>query len=390
MTFGPQRFPACMAKLNRHSIDKEPPMEPLQMISLCRTYHLSQRTIAQRLGVAESKVSSWKHGRQPMPMKHQTALQTLVDELQASPLPSPLTPALTPQVVTQFMQYLADECQLSPATRSCYKAVVSAFLQALADWGEDASILNLTPNNVRRFLSDRMSAGNIPRTCARLLSALKTFARFLTCEDSLPFNPIREMQSPRVRRRLPTVSSVQEVECLLEQPSRSTPTGLRDIAMLELAYGSGLRAAEIVSLPMIALHLDDGWLKVCGKGDKERLVPMGEPCIAALQAYLNNARERLLRGHPSNDAVFVTSQGDAMTRQGFWKLLGKYAKQAGITKPMSPHLLRHAFATHLLEGGADILSISALLGHSDISTTEIYTHVSLTHLRKEYQRFHPR
>jgi integrase/recombinase XerD len=160
--------------------------------------------------------------------------------------------------------------------------------------------------------------------------------------------------------------------------------------MLELIYGSGLRISELVALPRSALHLAEGWVKVRGKGSKERLVPMGESCIAAVQLYLNNSREKLLKGHPPSDYVFITNRGDSMTRQGFWKLLKAYAKQAGITKPLSPHMLRHAFATRLLEGGADILSISLMLGHSDISTTEIYTRVSTTHLRKEYQRFHPR
>jgi integrase/recombinase XerD len=201
---------------------------------------------------------------------------------------------------------------------------------------------------------------------------------------------LADMQSPRLPLSLPRALSQLDIRRLLQQPSRTSPIGLRDVAMLEVAYGSGLRVSELVTLPMSALHLAEGWIKVRGKGGRERVVPMGDPEMAALHAYLGEPRVALLGRHQRSPYVFFSNRGAPMTRQAFWPRLHGYARQAGFTTPVSPHAVRHSFATHLLEGGADILSISRLLGHQDLGTTEICAHVAPRHLREAYQRYHPR
>jgi integrase/recombinase XerD len=196
-----------------------------------------------------------------------------------------------------------------------------------------------------------------------MLTTLRTFDRWLNVERLRSAPMLADMGTPRVPRSLPRTLPQQDIERLLQQPSRSSPIGLRDLAMLEVLYGSGLQVSEIVSLPMSALHFLDGWLKVWGKGGKERIVPMGEPEITALQVYLGESHARLLRRRKDSPCVFLSRRRGPMTQRGLWKQLHTYAEKAGLTKPVSPHTMRHSFATHLLEGGADILSISRLLGH---------------------------
>jgi integrase/recombinase XerD len=197
------------------------------------------------------------------------------------------------------------------------------------------------------------------------------------------------MEIPHLPAPLPRYLTVEEVGQLLRQPRPDTPRGLRDAAMLETLYATGLRVSELVTLPLSALHLHEGWIKVRGKGGKERLVPLGEQAVDLLRAYLAGSRPALMHGRRTPQ-VFVNGRGSGMTRQGFWKLLGSYARQAGIGTPLSPHTLRHSFATHLLERGADLRSVQQMLGHSDVSTTQIYTHVLAERLRSAYQRYHPR
>jgi integrase/recombinase XerD len=221
------------------------------------------------------------------------------------------------------------------------------------------------------------------------MAGLRAFCRYLRQEGVLATDPLLDLESPRLPQRLPHFLSIDEVDRLLRQPRWETARGLRDAAMLETLYATGLRVSELVSLPLSALHLAEGWIKVRGKGGKERLIPLGEQAIARLHAYLAGPRERLMRGAHTTQ-VFVNGRGKSLTRQGFWKLLRGYARQAGITKPLSPHTLRHSFATHLLEQGADLRSVQQMLGHSDISTTQIYTHVLEARLRSAYQRYHPR
>jgi integrase/recombinase XerD len=291
--------------------------------------------------------------------------------------------------VSGFTHYLAVERRLSLHTQRVYERDVRAWLQALPQGSNAEVAALLTRDNVVKFLAQSRASGLSPRSVARRMAGLRAFCRYLKQEEVLPVDPLLDLQTPRLPERLPHFLSLDEVDHLLRQPRLETPRGRRDAAMLEALYATGLRVSELVSLPMSALHLAEGWIKVRGKGGKERLIPLGEQAVACIQAYLVGAREELMRGRRTTQ-VFVNGRGEGMTRQGFWKLLRRYARQAGITKPMSPHTLRHSFATHLLEQGADLRSVQQMLGHSDISTTQIYTHVLEARLRSAYQRYHPR
>ncbi|MGH8067740.1 MAG: site-specific tyrosine recombinase XerD [Candidatus Entotheonellia bacterium] len=291
--------------------------------------------------------------------------------------------------VTGFTHYLAVERRLSLHTQRVYERDVRAWLRTLPQHGNSEAAEMLTRDGVLRFLAQSRASGLSPRSLARRMAGLRAFCRYLRQEGVLATDPLLDLETPRLSQRLPHFLSIGEVDRLLRQPRLDTPRGLRDAAMLEALYATGLRVSELVSLPMSALHLAEGWIKVRGKGGKERLIPLGEPAVERLQAYLTGARERLMRGGRTTQ-VFVNGRGAGITRQGFWKLLRGYTRLAGIRKPMSPHTLRHSFATHLLERGADLRSVQQLLGHSDISTTQIYTHVLEARLRSAYQRYHPR
>jgi integrase/recombinase XerD len=291
--------------------------------------------------------------------------------------------------VSGFTHYLAVERRLSLHTQRVYERDVRAWLEALPQRSNAEVAALLTRDNVVKFLAQSRASGLSPRSVARRMAGLRAFCRYLKQEEVLPVDPLLDLQTPRLPERLPHFLSLDEVDRLLRQPCLETPRGRRDAAMLEALYATGLRVSELVSLPMSALHLGEGWIKVRGKGGKERLIPLGEQAVVCIQAYLVGAREELMRGGRTMQ-VFVNGRGEGMTRQGFWKLLRRYARQAGITKPMSPHTLRHSFATHLLEQGADLRSVQQMLGHSDISTTQIYTHVLEARLRSAYQRYHPR
>jgi integrase/recombinase XerD len=291
--------------------------------------------------------------------------------------------------VTGFTHYLAVERRLSPHTQRVYERDVRAWLGALPQRRNAEVATLLTRDGVVKFLDRSRASGLSPRSLARRMAGLRAFCRYLKQEGVLAVDPLLDLQTPRPPQRLPHFLSLDEVERLLRRPPLDRPRGLRDAAMLEVLYATGLRVSELVALPMSALHLAEGWIKVRGKGGKERLIPLGEQAVTRLQAYLTGGRERLMRGGRTVQ-VFVNGRGEGMTRQGFWKLLRGYAQQAGITKPLSPHILRHSFATHLLEHGADLRSVQQMLGHSDISTTQIYTHVLEARLRAAYQRYHPR
>jgi integrase/recombinase XerD len=220
----------------------------------------------------------------------------------------------------------------------------------------------------------------------------RQFFKFLRAERICEANPTEEIDLPRFGRKLPVFLNLDEVDRLLAAPGRSTPRGLRDSAMLETLYAAGLRVSELVKLRLGDLNLDAGYLVAFGKGKKQRIVPLGEAAIATLRSYIDSARVSFLgsSSRPSEDALFLTRLGHSMTRQAFWKILTAHARAAGITKAISPHKLRHSFATHLVERGADLRSVQTMLGHADIGTTEIYTHLSRAHLRSVYDKFHPR
>ena len=287
-----------------------------------------------------------------------------------------------------YLDYLTVEKGLAANTRASYSADLLKFLNYLRDRGIDDWSQVRFPE-IMAFLSRAQEQGLAPRSRARLLSAMRGFFKFMIRDSHLKKSPVANLTSPRLRRQLPTVLSVAEVERLLAQPNPDLPLGQRDVAMLELLYGTGLRVTELITLAVGRVNLEVGFLVAHGKGSKERIVPMGEAATEAVQNYTLGSRPRLLKGRVS-DILFVSNRGTAMTRQGFWKLLKKYGRQAGMEKSLTPHTLRHSFATHLLERGADLRSVQMMLGHADISTTQIYTHVARERLREVHKKYHPR
>lgn len=287
-----------------------------------------------------------------------------------------------------YLDYLTVERGLAANTRASYSGDLLKFLTYLKDRGVgDWSQVGFT--DIMGFLSQAQEQGLAPRSRARVLSALRGFFKFMVRDNHLSESPVANLTSPRLRRKLPAVLSVAEVERLLAQPKAELPLGQRDAAMLELLYGTGLRVSELVSLTLARVNLEVGFIVVFGKGAKERIVPMGEAATEAVRIYVLESRPRLLKGRVT-EILFVTNRGGAMTRQGFWKLLKKYGREAGLKKELTPHTLRHSFATHLLEGGADLRSVQMMLGHADISTTQVYTHVARERLREVHKKYHPR
>jgi integrase/recombinase XerD len=292
------------------------------------------------------------------------------------------------QAIQQFLDHLRVERELARATVAAYGQDLAAFAAFVRARGvEEARAVQ--PVHVLEHLvkltADKLSA----RSQARHLVALRQFFRFLKAEGLCETNPTEDIDLPRFGRKLPNFLTVDEVDQLLAAPDRRHERGLRDAAMLETLYATGLRVSELIRIRLRDINFDAGYLVAFGKGRKERLVPIGEVAIAGLRTYIETARAKFTRGR-AIDTLFLTLRGRPMTRQGFWKLIARYATVAGIRKRMSPHKLRHSFATHLVERGADLRSVQAMLGHVDIGTTEMYTHLSRRHLRTVYDKFHPR
>jgi integrase/recombinase XerD len=296
---------------------------------------------------------------------------------------SPLEPALD-----VFLSHARIEKGLAANSVDAYGRDLrryAAHLQRLGVTSWDA----VGRGEIQAHLAELVRLGLSPRSQARALSAIRSLHALLVAERLATLNPTDEVDAPRPGRRLPELLSRDEIEALLSAPDPRRAPGRRDRAMLELLYATGLRVSELVTLHLNDVDLETRMLVARGKGSKERVVPVGAPAAEALKAYLFGARDVLLRGRRSKD-LFVTPRGGRMTRQGFAKLLARHARAAGIRRRVSPHKLRHSFATHLLEGGADLRAVQAMLGHADVSTTQIYTHVDRTHVRRLYERFHPR
>jgi integrase/recombinase XerD len=256
--------------------------------------------------------------------------------------------------------------------------------------GRETPLASLDRAALEAFVRTLMSGGMSPRSVARIVAATRGFYRYLTISRRITVNPADDLQPPRAWAALPTYLSIDEVDTLLAQPDVATPRGLRDRAFIEVLYATGLRVSELVDLKVSDVNLEGGFLTTTGKGSKERLVPVGDEAVGWLAKYLSGARQALL-GRRSSPRLFVNARGgDALTRMGVWKLLKGYGTQAGVGSRLSPHVLRHSFATHLLERGADLRAIQMMLGHSDLSTTQIYTHVLEARLRAVYDRYHPR
>jgi integrase/recombinase XerD len=286
-----------------------------------------------------------------------------------------------------FLEHLVVERGLRQNSLEAYQRDLLRYLAHLGNRNLEAGSLDRT--DVPRYLLTLREAGLAPRSVARHLSAIRQFHRFLVRQGRAKDDPTSHLEAPRPWRRLPGVLSSDEVDRLLEVREGATPRGLRDRAMLELMYASGLRVSELIGLRLGDVDLGLGVVRVVGKGDKERLVPVGDAASDSLRTYLRNGRPLLEKGRAS-DYLFLGRHGRGLTRQMFWQLIKRVALAAGITGPVTPHTLRHSFATHLLERGADLRSVQLMLGHADIGTTQIYTHQSRTHLKAVYDKFHPR
>jgi integrase/recombinase XerD len=300
---------------------------------------------------------------------------------------NPLAVEMTASI-DQFLNYLLVEKGLSRATLESYSRDLLRYADFMDQHGQRTASAEDTPLLLKHLIQLR-NEGLGARSRARHLVALRGFYRFLVQEKLLALDPAKLLDIPKTTLKLPDVLSVEEVRCLLNAPNASTPQGIRDAAMLEVLYAAGLRVSELTSLKLQDTHLDAGFVRVLGKGSKERIVPIGQYAREKVLFFLEHARNRLLKNRTS-PYLFVARAGRPMTRQGFWKLLRAYASKAGLLKKVTPHSLRHSFASHLLEGGADLRAVQMMLGHADISTTQIYTHVTKDRLRELHRKFHPR
>jgi len=292
------------------------------------------------------------------------------------------------ELIDRFCDHLWLEDGLADLTLAAYRRDLKAFdnwLEKERRHGLNAAVAG----DIEAYLAWHFARHAQPRSAARYTSALKRFYRYLLRENLIAADPTLNLDSPKLPRALPKTLTEADVDHLLDSADINTPLGLRDRAMLETLYATGLRVSELVGLKLTAVNLSDGVLRVTGKGNKDRLVPLGEEAVLWLKRYLTDARPLLMAKHLS-DAMFITPRGEGMTRQGFWYLLKRRARAAGIARPLSPHTLRHAFATHLLNHGADLRVVQMLLGHSDISTTQIYTHVARERLKQLHAAHHPR
>ena len=288
-------------------------------------------------------------------------------------------------LIDQFLDAVWVEQGLSKNTLSAY----SSDLRIFAKWLSDKSMLDVDKGDLSRFLATRYAAGIGNRSTARILSSLRRFYGYYIRENSLIIDPTLLIESPHIGRPLPISLSELDVELLLNAPEVTNTNGFRDKTMLEVLYATGLRVSELVGLKFEQISFRQGVVRIIGKGNKERLVPVGEEAMSWLGAYMIQARKKLL-GERQCDYLFVTNRGDGMTRQAFWHIIKRHAKKAGISKVLSPHTLRHAFATHLLNHGADLRVVQLLLGHADLSTTQIYTHIARERLKELHSKFHPR
>ena len=290
--------------------------------------------------------------------------------------------------IAAYLSHLRVERRLAAHTLESYARDLGALGEFAAGAGQ--ALEHLDRADLDAFVRQQMARGLSPRSVARRVAAVRGFYRFLVLDRRVEHCPADDLQSPRAWPALPKLLSPEDVETLIAQPDVATPLGLRDRAMIELLYATGLRVSELIGVRFADLHLDELYLTCVGKGNKERLVPVGEQAAEWIGRYRREARPQLTPlPAKARDAVFVNARGARMTRVGFWKILKRYGRRANL-RTLSPHVLRHSFATHLLENGADLRAIQLMLGHADLSTTQIYTHVLETRLRSIYDRFHPR
>ncbi len=297
------------------------------------------------------------------------------------------------EAIDSFAFHLKVERNLSQNTIDAYTRDLRQFAEHCAEDGQAADVREIDALQISGFMRALLDQGLKTRTVARKLSSVRGLFKHLRIDEIIDKDPSTKVDMPKYGRRVPRVLSLDEVETLLATPDRTTPEGHRDWAMLHVLYATGLRATELCELLQREVDLRAGYVRVIGKGNKQRIVPLGEVALDAVSDYLEQTRGRLLAncgGPGSTPYLFVTRRGSSMTRQGFWKNIKKYARRADIDKPISPHKLRHSFATHLLERGADLRIVQTLLGHANIDTTQIYTHVAQARLKRMYDEHHPR
>jgi len=289
-------------------------------------------------------------------------------------------------VIETYLDHLRVERRLAEHTLESYARDLSALRAFGAGAGRRVEALDR--RSLEEFVRQQLMRGLSPRSVARLIAAVRGFYRFLVLDQRLQSSPADDLRPPRAWPALPKFLSIEDVDVLIAQPDVTTPKGLRDRAMIELLYATGMRVSELVNVRGADLHLAEQYLTCIGKGNKERLIPIGEQAADWIARYRREARPKLVRR--ACDAFFVNTCGRPMSRVGFWKLLKQYGRKANLPRTLSPHVVRHSFATHLLERGADLRAIQLMLGHADLSTTQIYTHVLEARLRTVYDRFHPR
>lgn len=288
-----------------------------------------------------------------------------------------------------FIQYLSVERGLAPNTLESYERDLTHFILFLQSNGV-SSLKGLERRHIAAYVGSLRKDGKANATISRTLVSIRNFCRFLVQERLIGEDPSQHLEMPKQEKKLPRVLGMNDVERLLEAPRRDTPVGARDKAMLEVLYATGIRVSELISLKLEDVHLGLGYVRCIGKGAKERIIPLGRIAAQSLDDYIRNWRHRLLKPGRSANELFLNHLGTGMTRQGFWKIIKKYAAAAGIRQEITPHTLRHSFATHLLENGADLRAVQEMLGHADISTTQIYTHVTKKKMKEIYDRTHPR
>lgn len=292
------------------------------------------------------------------------------------------------ELIDTFLNYLSVERGLSRNTIISYREDLNTYLDFIEKSNIDA-LSKITKNNITGFMYTQKDKGIAPNSIARRLAAIRMFHRFLTRERIVKEDPSTLIDSPKLWKRVPETLTLNEVEALIAQPNARDTQGTRDRAILETLYATGMRVSEAVNLKKDNVNLDIGFLRCVGKGNKERVIPLGKKAIASINRYLETSRPKLLKNKDS-DFLFVSRFGKNISRQSFWKMVKKYALAARIKKPIKPHILRHSFATHLLEHGADLRSVQEMLGHSNISTTQIYTHINKDRLKNIHRQFHPR
>lgn len=289
----------------------------------------------------------------------------------------------------EYLATLKVEKNLSDNTIISYKNDLSSFLNFLTQSGID-DLADVTTNHIASFFKLLKNSGLNETSSARYFSSVKGFFNYLSKNDYIKSNPVERISPPKISRKLPEVLNVREVNAILDQPNTKDPIGIRDKAILELFYACGTRISELINIKLNDLFLNEEVIRVFGKGSKERLIPIGSSAIKWIEEYLQKSRPLLAKNYKSENYLFLNQRGTKFSRMGIWKIVNHYAKQAGIEKNVHPHTFRHSFATHLIEGGADLRAVQEMLGHSDISTTQIYTHIDRDYIKLVHKKYHPR